>query len=89
MKKGILITITLLFMAYGNAQTGIGTTSPDASAKLDISSTTNKDIYIYSEFNSTSINHIIIGTSGYNSLDIRNKAITLLNKYNEWFNIKP
>jgi hypothetical protein len=40
MKKGILIIITLLLMAYGNAQTGIGTSSPDASAKLDISSTT-------------------------------------------------
>ena len=40
MKKIILKIITLLFVAYGNAQTGIGTTSPDASAKLDISSTT-------------------------------------------------
>ena len=40
-------------------------------------------------YNSTSINHIIISASGYNGCDIRNKAITLLNKYNEWLKLNP
>ena len=37
MKKIYLLVLFLGF--FGTAQTGIGTTMPDASAKLDISST--------------------------------------------------
>ena len=40
-------------------------------------------------YNSTSISHIIISASGYNGCDIINKAITLLNKYNEWLILNP
>ena len=39
MKKGVLVLGLFLVFLSGKAQTGIGTTSPDASAKLDISST--------------------------------------------------
>ena len=35
------------------------------------------------------ISHLIISASGYNGCDIRNKAITLLNKYNEWLILNP
>ena len=61
----------------------------DETVSLQLQEALDKDIYIYSEFNSTSINHIIIGASGYNSLDIRNKAIILLNKYYEWLKLNP
>lgn len=40
MKHVLYIVGFCLFFLNGEAQTGIGTTSPDASAKLDISSTT-------------------------------------------------
>ena len=40
MKKIIFIINILLFASYADAQTGIGTTTPNASAKLDVSSTT-------------------------------------------------
>ena len=43
----------------------------------------------FSLYNSTSISHLIISASGYNGCDIRNKAITLLNKYNEWLILNP
>lgn len=39
MKKSVLILGLFLVFLSGNAQTGIGTTTPDVSAKLDISST--------------------------------------------------
>lgn len=39
MKKYILIPFFLLTILIVNAQTGIGTTSPNASAKLDVYST--------------------------------------------------
>ena len=39
MKRGIVVLVFGLAFFIGNAQTGIGTTSPDTSAKLDISST--------------------------------------------------
>lgn len=39
MKKGILVLGLILVFLTGNAQTGIGTTTPDASAKLDVSAT--------------------------------------------------
>lgn len=38
-KKIIEIVVIILFVSSANAQTGIGTTSPNASAKLDITST--------------------------------------------------
>jgi len=40
MLKRILIFFGIIFSIQLNAQTGIGTTTPDASAKLDVSSTT-------------------------------------------------
>jgi hypothetical protein len=41
MKKGIIfIVIVSVFALKGKAQTGIGTTTPNAAAKLDVSSTT-------------------------------------------------
>jgi hypothetical protein len=39
MKRGIVIIALFLVFLSGNAQTGIGTTTPDASAKLDVSAT--------------------------------------------------
>ena len=39
MKKIILNVSLFLFVVYGNAQTGIGTTTPESSAKLDVSAT--------------------------------------------------
>lgn len=39
MKKGIVIIAFSLVFLSGKAQTGIGTTTPDASAKLDVSAT--------------------------------------------------
>lgn len=40
MKKGILISVVTVFCIWqSNAQTGIGTTTPNASAKLDVSAT--------------------------------------------------
>ena len=38
-KKIVEIVVIILFVSSANAQTGIGTTSPNASAKLDITST--------------------------------------------------
>jgi hypothetical protein len=38
-KKIVEIVVIILFVSTANAQTGIGTTSPNASAKLDITST--------------------------------------------------
>lgn len=38
-KKIVKIVVIILFVSTANAQTGIGTTSPNASAKLDITST--------------------------------------------------
>ena len=38
-KKIIEIVVIILFVSSANAQTGIGTTTPNASAKLDITST--------------------------------------------------
>jgi hypothetical protein len=40
MRKGIVVLVLCLAFLSGKAQTGIGTTTPDVSAKLDISSTT-------------------------------------------------
>jgi hypothetical protein len=40
MKKIIFIINILLIVSFAEAQTGIGTTTPNASAKLDVSSTT-------------------------------------------------
>jgi len=40
MKKTLLILTILLVVNFVNAQTGIGTTTPNASAKLDVSSST-------------------------------------------------
>lgn len=39
MKKGVLVLVLCLVFLSGKAQTGIGTTTPDASAKLDVSAT--------------------------------------------------
>ena len=39
MKKGIVVLVLCLAFLSGKAQTGIGTTTPNASAKLDITST--------------------------------------------------
>mgnify|MGYP000057631901 CR=1 FL=1 len=40
MKKGILIIVVTVFCIWqSNAQTGIGTTTPDASAKLEVAAT--------------------------------------------------
>jgi hypothetical protein len=39
MKRGIIIIAFSLVFLSGKAQTGIGTTTPDASAKLDVSAT--------------------------------------------------
>jgi hypothetical protein len=39
MKKGVLVLVLCLVFLNGKAQTGIGTTTPDASAKLDVSAT--------------------------------------------------
>ena len=39
MKRGIVIIVFSLVFLSGKAQTGIGTTTPDASAKLDVSAT--------------------------------------------------
>ena len=39
MKRGIVIIALFLVFLSGKAQTGIGTTTPDASAKLDVSAT--------------------------------------------------
>ena len=49
----------------------------------------DKDTNDYPKYNSTSISHFIIAASGYNGLDVRNNAITLLNKYNEWLTSNP
>jgi hypothetical protein len=38
-KKIVEIVVVILFVSTANAQTGIGTTTPNASAKLDITST--------------------------------------------------
>lgn len=38
-KKIVEIVVIILFVSTANAQTGIGTTTPNASAKLDITST--------------------------------------------------
>ena len=38
-KKIVEIVVIILFVSSANAQTGIGTTTPNASAKLDITST--------------------------------------------------
>ena len=43
----------------------------------------------YIKYNSTSISHFIIAASGYNGLDVRNNAITLLNNYNDWLILNP
>lgn len=40
MRKTIIIVVLFFVFPKGNAQTGIGTTTPDVSAKLDITSTT-------------------------------------------------
>jgi hypothetical protein len=39
MKKGLLVLVLFLVFLSGKAQTGIGTTTPHASAKLDVSAT--------------------------------------------------
>ena len=39
MRKGIVVLVLCLAFLSGKAQTGIGTTTPDASAKLDVSAT--------------------------------------------------
>jgi hypothetical protein len=39
MKKGVLVLVLCLVFLNGKAQTGIGTTTPDASAKLEVAST--------------------------------------------------
>lgn len=39
MKKLVLVLVLCLFFLSGKAQTGIGTNTPDASAKLDVSAT--------------------------------------------------
>lgn len=39
MKKNIILIMNMLFIAYSYSQVGIGTTTPDGSASLDISST--------------------------------------------------
>ena len=39
MRKGIVVLMLCLAFLSGKAQTGIGTTTPDASAKLDVSAT--------------------------------------------------
>ena len=39
MKKIFFLINVLLIASFGEAQTGIGTTTPNASAKLDVSST--------------------------------------------------
>lgn len=39
MRKGIVVLVLCLVFLSGKAQTGIGTTTPDASAKLDVSAT--------------------------------------------------
>jgi hypothetical protein len=39
MSRKVLFIVSLFFSMYLNAQTGIGTTTPEASAKLDVSST--------------------------------------------------
>ena len=46
----------------------------------------NKNFYKY---NSTSISHIIIATSGYNGLAVRNTAIELLKLYVDWIKLNP
>jgi hypothetical protein len=39
MRKGVLVLILFLVFLNGKAQTGIGTTTPNASAKLDVFAT--------------------------------------------------
>lgn len=39
MKKGLLVLVLFLVFLSGKAQTGIGTTTPDASAKLEVAAT--------------------------------------------------
>ena len=40
-------------------------------------------------YNSTSISHIIIAASGFNGLNIRGKAIKLLENYKNWLFLNP
>ena len=49
----------------------------------------NKGNIFFNEYNSTSISHIIIATSGYNGLAVRNTAIELLKMYVDWIKINP
>jgi len=56
----------------------------DETISLQLQEQLDKDIINYTIYNSTSINHIIVAASGHNGLDVRNKAITLLNNYYEW-----
>lgn len=49
----------------------------------------NKGTSDFNEYNSTSISHIIIATSGYNGLALRNTAIKLLKMYLDWIKLNP
>jgi len=71
MKKLVIIFISVLTFKYLNAQTGIGTTSPDASAKLDVSSS-NKGflpprVTLTSGTDNTTISNPAIGLLIYNT----------------------
>tara|TARA_Y100000996_G_C22105622_1_gene471714 strand:+ start:134 stop:472 length:339 start_codon:yes stop_codon:yes gene_type:complete len=49
----------------------------------------DKDIPDFTKYNSTSISHFIIASSGFNGIDVRNKSITLLEQYNTWLHSNP
>ena len=61
----------------------------DETVSSSLQEQLDKDTDDYPKYNSTSISHFIIAASGYNGLDVRNKAIILLQKYNDWLTLNP
>lgn len=74
MKRGIVIIAFSLVFLSGKAQTGIGTTTPDASAKLDVSAT-NKG-FLPPRIALTATNAASPVTSPATGLLVYNTAIT-------------